>query len=95
MSRKRKHLAMPPSPRYGQCTYCRRRDVRLTRDHIVPISRGGYDVTDNLADACKPCNHFKGDRLLSELPSHWPQQVLAQLSSPRLRSRDTRQRTPF
>ena len=39
-------------------------DVELTRDHVVPISKGGTDVWDNVVAACKRCNHFKGSRLV-------------------------------
>ena len=36
-------------------------------DHIIPRSRGGTNATYNLAAACAPCDHRKGDYLLSEL----------------------------
>ena len=32
----------------------------LTRDHIVPVSRGGGDHWKNVVTACKPCNQKKG-----------------------------------
>lgn len=38
----------------------------LSRDHIVPISRGGKDAWTNVVTACKRCNNHKGNRLLSE-----------------------------
>ncbi|MCZ6619540.1 MAG: HNH endonuclease [Gammaproteobacteria bacterium] len=41
-------------------------DSDLTRDHIVPTSRGGKDSWDNVVAACKRCNHYKGNRLLEE-----------------------------
>ncbi len=31
-------------------------------DHIIPTSRGGPDVLDNLALSCRGCNLFKADR---------------------------------
>lgn len=40
----------------------------LTRDHVVPLSRGGRDVWENVVTACRACNHRKADRLLAELP---------------------------
>lgn len=48
------------------CLYCGKHlsDGELTRDHVVPVSRGGRDVWDNVVAACKRCNHFKGSRLL-------------------------------
>jgi hypothetical protein len=50
------------------CLYCggEFRDFELTRDHLVPRSRGGRDTWDNCVAACKRCNHHKGDRLMHE-----------------------------
>jgi len=50
------------------CLYCGNTfpDGELTRDHIVPTSRRGMDVWDNVVAACKRCNHHKGNRLLGE-----------------------------
>lgn len=44
------------------CCYCgtRKRPEQLTRDHVVPISRGGKDHWKNVVTACKPCNQRKG-----------------------------------
>lgn len=39
----------------------------LTRDHVVPLSRGGKDTWENVASACRACNQRKDDRLLEEL----------------------------
>jgi 5-methylcytosine-specific restriction endonuclease McrA len=50
------------------CLYCAHEysDRELTRDHVVPKSRGGRDTWDNVVAACRRCNHRKGDRLLHE-----------------------------
>ena len=50
------------------CLYCGGEfaDGELTRDHVVPISRGGLDRWLNVVAACKRCNHYKGNRLLQE-----------------------------
>ncbi len=51
------------------CQYCgrHRSELRgrqfLTRDHVLPISRGGGNVWDNVVTSCSPCNNRKGDRL--------------------------------
>ena len=44
------------------CCYCgsQKRPDLLTRDHIVPVSRGGADSWKNVVTACKPCNQRKG-----------------------------------
>ena len=39
----------------------------LSREHIVPKSKGGLDTWENCITACRPCNHRKGDRLLHEM----------------------------
>ncbi len=47
------------------CQYCGERlDSReLTYDHVVPKSRGGKTVWENVAAACLRCNGLKGDSL--------------------------------
>lgn len=45
-----------------KCAYCGRGDITLTIDHIIPKSRGGQDVWENLVAACVRCNNSKGDR---------------------------------
>lgn len=39
---------------------------RLTRDHVVPASRGGRSVWENCVTACERCNHRKADRTPEE-----------------------------
>lgn len=39
---------------------------KLTRDHIVPVSKGGLNTWMNVVSACKSCNCAKDDKLLSE-----------------------------
>ena len=41
------------------CLRCRRDDVPLTVDHIVPLSRGGADVESNIQPLCRRCNSTK------------------------------------
>lgn len=50
------------------CLYCSKEfaDSGLTRDHVVPSSKGGKDAWDNVVAACKRCNHHKGNRLAHE-----------------------------
>ncbi len=50
------------------CLYCGRRhaDAGLTRDHVVPVSRGGRDVWSNVVTACRRCNARKGCRTPDE-----------------------------
>jgi len=54
------------------CQYCGRHRGKLkgrqflTRDHILPLSRGGDNSWKNLVASCSPCNNRKGDRLPAE-----------------------------
>jgi 5-methylcytosine-specific restriction endonuclease McrA len=55
------------------CQYCgrHRRELKgrefLTRDHVVPLSRGGGNDWGNVVAACSPCNNRKGNRLPKEV----------------------------
>ena len=56
-----------------RCLYCGRTEAqvkraghRLTRDHVMPVSRGGQDEWRNVATACEPCNNLKADRTPDE-----------------------------
>jgi len=50
------------------CAYCGKRFGAndLTRDHIIPKSKGGENSWMNVVTACRRCNGIKGDRLLQE-----------------------------
>jgi 5-methylcytosine-specific restriction endonuclease McrA len=52
----------------GVCAYCGDRFHLddLTREHIIPTSRGGVDTWMNCITACRPCNGHKGNRLPEE-----------------------------
>jgi 5-methylcytosine-specific restriction endonuclease McrA len=48
------------------CQYCDRQVSDLTIDHVIPRSRGGMHVWDNVVSACKACNHRKGGKSIAE-----------------------------
>lgn len=52
------------------CTYCGRHPpaVLLEVDHIVPVSKGGNNGSDNLTTSCFDCNRGKGANELSVIP---------------------------
>ena len=52
----------------GFCAYCggHFHIDELTREHIVPVSRGGSDSWMNCITACRACNGHKGNRLPEE-----------------------------
>ncbi len=59
----------------GRCVYCAAPAGSI--DHVVPRSRGGDSVWENVVTACGPCNLRKGDRLLEETPMHLKRQPSA------------------
>ena len=42
----------------------------LTFDHVIPRSRGGHTMWDNVVTACAPCNIKKGHRLPKDAKMH-------------------------
>ncbi|MGH9247511.1 MAG: HNH endonuclease [Acidimicrobiales bacterium] len=48
----------------SSCQYCGRPADSI--DHVVPRSRGGAHVWENVVAACRPCNLRKRDRLVQE-----------------------------
>ncbi len=55
----------------GRCAYCGNHGDTI--DHVVPRSRGGSHVWENVVAACSGCNGRKADRTLGELG--WSLQV--------------------
>ena len=57
------------------CLYCGRSfsPRALTRDHVIPVSRGGKNVWANVATACRSCNQRKNNRT----PEEWGHLLLA------------------
>jgi len=47
------------------CAYCNAKE-NLTVDHIIPQSRGGENVWENLITSCLRCNLKKGNRTPKE-----------------------------
>lgn len=43
----------------SHCAYCDRDDMPMTIDHIVPLSKGGKNVWQNVVPACNSCNQTK------------------------------------
>ena len=52
------------------CQYCGREAGGLTVDHVIPRSRGGESVWENIVASCAPCNRRKGNRLPREVAMH-------------------------
>jgi 5-methylcytosine-specific restriction endonuclease McrA len=59
-----------------RCQYCGRHRAALrgreflTRDHVLPVSRGGDNAWHNVVTACSPCNNRKASQLPGECGMH-------------------------
>lgn len=83
-----------------KCFYCKRDmhtrppsidgrvdSLKKTRDHYMPLSRGGTNSPDNIRFACYFCNSLKGDmapqeweRFMRDNPLWWAPQVNVSLA---------------
>ncbi len=69
-----RHRTLDPAPALSNatlfardrhlCLYCGNHFHRheLTRDHVLPVSKGGRDEWENVVAACTHCNMRKGNR---------------------------------
>ncbi len=48
----------------NRCASCKK-EKPLTEDHIVPLSKGGSNLIENIQPLCLNCNSRKGTRLIS------------------------------
>ena len=66
----------------GRCCYCgkaegRAKKSRFDREHLIPLSRGGKTVRNNIAPSCRACNRARGNKNLFEwfrAQSAWSQE---------------------
>ena len=55
--------------KYGwRCLACRRMGVKLTVDHVVPVSLGGSSDISNIQPLCMTCNVRKGVKIIDYRP---------------------------
>jgi 5-methylcytosine-specific restriction endonuclease McrA len=53
----------------NKCKYCgieETKEIKLTQDHVIPLSRGGKHMLANIVPACKSCNSRKGTKTIKE-----------------------------
>ena len=48
--------------------YCGKKSKKLTQDHVIPVTKDGGYVPENIVPACQPCNSAKRDKLLAVPP---------------------------
>lgn len=58
-----------------RCAYCKRyfddTAIVKTKDHVVPVSKGGVDLKINRVPCCYDCNQWKDDKMLK----NWLEEV--------------------
>lgn len=54
--------------RYGYKCMCCGSEEGITFDHVLPISKGGPDVVDNIQLLCGPCNSSKHTKVIDYRP---------------------------
>jgi len=65
-------LSNPHSIKNRCCAYCGKMTGKLTKDHVIPKSKGGTRCASNIVMACEPCNQAKADRT----PDQWARDIL-------------------
>ena len=56
----------------NQCAYCGVKAPILTRDHIVPVGRGGTNTKHNIVPTCDRCNKSKAMNGINWWYNHQP-----------------------
>lgn len=50
---------------YGnKCLCCERSDLKLTMDHVMPVSMGGRNLIENIQPLCGSCNSRKNNKTI-------------------------------
>lgn len=50
--------------RYGNICLCCKREVKLTVDHVIPVSKGGRNDIENIQPLCLTCNVRKNTKVI-------------------------------
>ena len=48
----------------NRCLCCGRKDMKLSLDHVIPLSKGGRHEIGNAQPLCVPCNSRKNNKII-------------------------------
>ena len=49
----------------GKCYWCGKKVGEITQDHVIPLSKGGLHVAENVVASCLSCNCSKGAKIVT------------------------------
>ena len=49
----------------NSCAYCHRTNLKITKDHVIPLTKGGHHTKENVVPACHSCNSRKRTQLIT------------------------------
>jgi 5-methylcytosine-specific restriction endonuclease McrA len=56
--------------RYDHCCLACGASAPLTVDHVIPLSKGGTNMIENIQPLCRPCNSSKGTQTIDYRPRY-------------------------
>lgn len=60
---------------HNKCLACGQRK-KLTKDHVIPVTKDGSDGADNLQPLCQRCNSKKGTKTTDYRPADWAERLM-------------------
>lgn len=60
------------------CQYCGKKLTfkNATKDHLIPLSKGGKNTIDNVVSSCKECNSLKANLSLEEFEKRYNRKLM-------------------
>lgn len=71
------------------CLRCGAQGVKLTPDHIIPLSLGGSNHRSNIQPLCMPCNQKKGVEITDYRFGDWDPKTMSYLTEQQFAERES------